>query len=136
VTAEVSLEAELSTDSLAAVSPSPAPVSSVSRSASFASFARFVSDNEDELVFRAGPLTTDWDPTPKLAQFKRNPRPRAPGIGTPFIERSAVSAETRSRNSTNPYPSLYPVCLLRMIFADTTFGAARFEKRFVVGALR
>jgi hypothetical protein len=28
------------------------------------------------------------------------------------------------------------VCLLRMIFADTTFGAARFEGRFVVGAFR
>ena len=54
----------------------------------------------------------------------------APGIGTPFIERSARSAETRSRNSTNPYPSLYPVCLLRMIFADTTFGAARFRTTF------
>ena len=134
MTATVSVEA-VSTDAPSSAAPSRRPKSSVSRSASFV-VARADSDDEDELVFRAAPLTTDWDPTPKLAQFRRNPLPRAPGIGTPLIERSARSAETPSRNSTNPYPSLYPVCLLRMIFADTTFGAARFEGRFVVGAFR
>ena len=41
----------------------------------------------------------DAAPTPKLAQFRRNPRPFVPGIGAPLVERSARSAVARSENS-------------------------------------
>lgn len=41
----------------------------------------------------------------------------------PFIFRKAASAFLRFANSTNPYPSEYPVCLFLIIFALRTWGA-------------